>query len=180
VDSVERLDVAISETETRLSEVETRVAATRERFGKARATLDDERNRISSDVASLDAELAAVRARRKKEESSLAEVRERIARLEAAADDGLTDELAEAYEEAASGVRLWRETRSAEQSIEERVDERKGELRDLVFQIEQLVTNRDQSLARLEGTAKGLRMVLGEQLQERSRLCEGLVEQTGG
>ena len=180
VDQIEHLDATIAETEARLVEVENRVHTTRDRFGKAQSTLEEERGRVGSDLASLEAELAAVRARRLREEEKLVDARRVVQGMEHVLDSGsaaeMTDALASAYEEASILLGRWRETRGAEDEIGEKVEDRRGDLRDINFQLEQLADNRDQSIARLDGTAKGLRMVVAEKLAERERLCAQVVD----
>jgi hypothetical protein len=101
---------------------------------------------------------------------------EKVLGLEGGGDTEMTDVLAEAYVQTAEVLAEWREASGSRREIEERIEERQGELRDIVFQIEQLGTNQEENLARLEGTARGLRMVLREKQHERDRLCSGLVE----
>ncbi len=182
LEQIEGYDASIAETEGKLRDLDARVQATRERFGRARATLDEERNRIGNDLANLEGELAGVSAVLAKKSANLMTLRRRVVGTESVlgSEDGgtseMTDSLADAYLQTADLLRDWREASGSRKDLEERIEERQGELRDIVFQIEQLGTNQEESLARLEGTARGLRMVLREKEHERARLCSGLVE----
>ncbi|MBW2262066.1 MAG: protein kinase [Deltaproteobacteria bacterium] len=182
LEEIEGYDASIAETEGKLCDLDARVLATGERFGRARATLEEERSRIGNDLAVLEGDLAGVVARLEKKSATIMDLRRRVMGTEhvLGLDDGsdaaMTDALAEAYVQTADLLRDWREASSSKKELEERIEERQGELRDIAFQIEQLGTNQEESLARLEGTARGLRMVLGEKELERNRLCSGLVE----
>ena len=176
------MDEAIAVTEGKLVDLEARVAAARERFGRARATLEEERSRIGGDIASLEGEVAGVETRLGREAAKIGDLRRRVVGTERILDEQgsgvgeMTDALADAYEQTAEHISGWREVRTIEKELSERLEERRGELRDIVFQIEQLPNNQEEHLAKLEGTARGLRMVLREQQLERSRLYNGLVE----
>jgi chromosome segregation ATPase len=179
---IEGYDAAIAEAEGKLHYLDARVQSTRERFGRARATLEEERDRIGNDLATLEGDLAGVSALLKKKGSKIMDLRRRVVGtehvlgLEDSGDAEMTDALAEAYVQTAEFLRDWREASGSRKELEERIDERQGELRDIAFQIEQLGTNQEENLARLEGTARGLRMLLREKEHERTRLCSGLVE----
>lgn len=182
LEEIEGMDEAIAETEGKLLDLESRVQAARERFGRARATLEEERGRIGNDIASLEGEVAGVEKRLEREAARIGDLRRRVVGTERILDEQgsggseMTDALADAYEQTAEHIASWREVRTGETELIERLEERRGELRDIVFQIEQLSNNQEENLAKLEGTARGLRMVLREQQQERSRLYDGLVE----
>jgi chromosome segregation ATPase len=182
LEEIEGRDEAIAETEGKLLDLEARVQAARERFGRARATLEEERGRIGNDIASLEGEVAGVEKRLERKAARIGDLRRRVVGSERILDDQgsggseMTDALADAYEQTAEHIAGWREVRTSERELLERLEERRGELRDIVFQIEQLSNNQEENLAKLEGTARGLRMVLREQQQERSRLYDGLVE----
>jgi serine/threonine-protein kinase len=184
-DRLEALDVAISESEGQLRDLEARVIDTTERFERAQATLEGEVARVKSSVAALEHEHAAASGRRQGEDLRMLEVRARIADMEKTLGVGsgsratLPDGLISAYEEVARLVGRWREARAAEKAVEENCEERKGELKDLQFQLEQLKQNRDQNLARLEGQTAGLRMMLNEKQAERAKVYQGLMAQGG-
>ncbi len=182
-DQLEKLDVSISESEGLSRDMEIKVAATKERFERAQATLTDEVKRVKGSLGGLENEMAKVAGRRKGVEHRLIEVRTRIADMERTLGVGsgqratMPDGLTGSYEEVARLVVGWREAKSAEKTVEESLDERRGEMKDLEFQLEQLRENRDQNLARLEGQAAGLRMALNEKQAERARVYKALMEQ---
>ena len=182
IEEIEGYDAAIAEAEGKLRDLDARVQATRERFGRARATLEDERSRIGNDLATLEGELAVVQAKLTKKGERIRELRrrvvgtEKVLGLEEGDETEMTDVLAEAYLKTAELLVDWREAESSRKELQERIEERQGELGDIAFQIEQLGANQEENLARLEGTARGLRMVLREKEHERNRLVNGLVE----
>ncbi len=178
---LERLEGSIGETERKLDDLEHKIQAARDRFGRARKTLEEEFNRINRDIASYESQLDQARGRRVGEEGRFREIRTRIFEMEGGTDmdtlgpTSVPEILAESYEEAGRLVSAWREAVAAERAQDERLAERKGELKDLQFQIEQLQRNSDEALAKFEGTARGLRMLHTEQVQERTRIHRLLV-----
>jgi len=183
--SLEKLDAAIATTERKVEEHRNRVQATRDRFARAYATLEAEHGRIVGEVNSVEADLAVTTSQRSNVEHKFLEMRRRVRRAEL--DTGLTgpglamvdEALASLYEETASAACRWKEAHAAEQDCKEKLEERRGELRDLKFQLGQLESNRDAAIAKLEGTARGLSMVLKEQQSERKGLYDVFVAKTG-
>jgi serine/threonine-protein kinase len=182
-DRLESLDVAISESEGRLLELETRLESTRVRFERAQATLEEEVERVEGSLEGLENELAEASGRRRGEEQALIEVRSRVVDMEKTLGVGsgarvtLPDGLVSAYEQVTRRMARWREARAAQKTVEESIEERRGELSDLRFQLEQLRQNRDQNLARLDGQSAGLRMALKERRVERARVYKDLMAQ---
>lgn len=182
-DKLERLDVAISETEGKLLDLENKVTITKDRFERAGSTLDEELARVKGSLGGLENELATATGRCQGEERRLLEVRAKVVDMEKTLGVGsgnratLPDGLISAYEDVARLVARWREARAECKDVQEKIEERRGELRDLEFQLTQLEQNRDQNLARLEGQAAGLRMALSERQHERARIYQGLMAQ---